>query len=103
VAVVWLGYDKPRSLGSHVSGASLALPVWIDFMATALKNVPVKELTAPEDVIKMDGDWRYSDWALGGGIVSLGLDDQAINPGLVAQPSPPPATTSTMAPASAEQ
>jgi penicillin-binding protein 1A len=103
VAVVWLGYDSPRSLGSHASGASLALPVWIDFMAAALKSVPAKELTAPTDVIKVDGDWRYSEWALGGGIVSLGLDDQVIGPGLIAQPSPPPAITSTVAPASAAQ
>jgi penicillin-binding protein 1A len=104
VAVVWLGYDTPRSLGSHASGASLALPVWIDFMATALKNVPVKEVSAPEDVIKIDGDWRYSDWVLGGGIVSLGLDDQAIGPGLAAQPSLPQATaTATTAPVSAAQ
>ncbi len=103
VAVVWLGYDKPRSLGSHASGASLALPVWIDFMAAALKNVPVKELSAPEDVIKVDGDWRYSDWALGGGIVSLGMDEQVIGPGLIAQPPPPLTMTSTVAPASAAQ
>ena len=103
VAVVWLGYDRPRSLGSHASGASLALPVWIDFMAAALKNVPVNELGAPEDVIKVDGDWRYSDWALGGGIVSLGMDEQVIGPGLIAQAPPPLAMTSTVAPASAAQ
>jgi penicillin-binding protein 1A len=103
VAVVWLGYDNPRSLGSHASGASLALPAWIEFMAAALKNVPVKEVSAPADVIKVDGDWRYSDWALGGGIVSLGLDDQAIGPELIAQPSPALATTSTVVPASSAQ
>jgi penicillin-binding protein 1A len=88
VAVVWLGYDAPRSLGSHASGASLALPAWIEFMATALKNVAVKEVAAPADVIKVDGQWRYSDWALGGGITSLGMDDQIVEPGLIAQPSP---------------
>ena len=103
VAVVWLGYDRPRSLGSHASGASLALPVWIDFMAAALKNVPVNELGAPEDVIRVDGDWRYSDWALGGGIVSLGMDGQVIGPGLIAQAPPPLTITSTVAPASAAQ
>ncbi len=97
VAVVWLGYDNPRSLGSHASGASLALPAWIEFMAAALKNVPVKEVTAPADVIKVDGQWRYSEWALGGGIVSLGLDDQAIGPGLIPQPTPSPSPSPTMA------
>ncbi len=90
VAVVWLGYDAPRSLGSHASGASLALPAWIEFMATALKNVPVKEVTAPADVIDVDGQWFYSDWALGGGIATLGLDDQDIGPALIPQPSVAP-------------
>ncbi len=103
VAVVWLGYDTPRSLGSHASGASLALPVWIDFMASALKNVPVKEVAAPADVIKVDGSWRYSEWALGGGIDSLGLDEQVIGPGLIAQPVFSPAVESPLAPASAAQ
>ena len=88
VAVVWLGYDSPRSLGSHASGATLALPAWIDFMANALKNVPVRELTAPEGVIKIDGNWRYAEWALGGGIVSLGLDNEPISPALIPQPPP---------------
>jgi penicillin-binding protein 1A len=99
VAVVWLGYDTPRTLGSHASGASLALPAWIEFMATALKNVPVKEVAAPADVIKMDGQWRYSDWALGGGIDSLGLDDQVIEPGLIPQPPAPPAVDAAPKPA----
>jgi penicillin-binding protein 1A len=103
VAVVWLGYDNPRSLGSHASGASLALPVWIEFMASALKNVPVKEVAAPADVILVDGHWRYSDWALGGGIDTLGLDDQAIGPGLIPQPPAPPAIEGPAAAASSAQ
>jgi penicillin-binding protein 1A len=103
VAVVWMGYDEPRSLGSHASGASLALPAWIEFMAIALKNVPVKEVAAPADVVQIDGNWRYSDWALGGGIDTLGLDDQAIGPSLIPQPSPPPVSESPAAPASSAQ
>lgn len=83
VAVVWLGHDDPRSLGSHASGASLALPAWIEFMATALKDVPVREVSPPEGVLKIDGNWRYAEWALGGGITSLGLDNQMIGPGLI--------------------
>lgn len=83
VAVVWLGYDDPRSLGNHASGASLALPAWIEFMTTALKDVPVREVSPPEGVLKIDGNWRYAEWALGGGIISLGLDNQVIGPGLI--------------------
>ena len=91
VAVVWLGHDDPRSLGSHASGASLALPAWIEYMTTALKDVPVAELQAPEGVVQVDGHWRYSEWTEGGHIVSLGLDDQVIGPALIPQ-APQPAT-----------
>ncbi len=95
VAVVWLGYDTPRSLGSHASGASLALPVWIEFMATALKQVAVKEVVPPSDVIKLDGNWRYSDMALDAGIPSLGFDNPIIEPGLNPQLSTSPTITSS--------
>jgi penicillin-binding protein 1A len=83
VAVVWIGYDDPRSLGSHASGGSLALPAWIEFMGKVLKDVPVHEVSPPEGVIKVDGDWVYDEWALGGAIPSLGLDDQVIGPALI--------------------
>jgi penicillin-binding protein 1A len=33
---VWLGYDEKKSLGAKESGARAALPIWIDFMKTAL-------------------------------------------------------------------
>jgi penicillin-binding protein 1A len=33
---VWIGYDEKKSLGAKESGARAALPVWMDFMKTAL-------------------------------------------------------------------
>jgi len=39
VAVAWIGHDEPRSLGQRESGGGLALPIWIDYMAQALKGV----------------------------------------------------------------
>jgi penicillin-binding protein 1A len=60
VAVVWMGYDQPKSLGKHESGGGLALPIWLDYMATALKNVPVYQATPPEGVEQSAGDWVYS-------------------------------------------
>jgi len=36
-----MGYDEPRSLGERESGGGLALPIWIEFMATALRGVPL--------------------------------------------------------------
>jgi penicillin-binding protein 1A len=87
VAVVWVGYDTPRSLGSHASGSSLALPAWIQFMSTALARQPVKALDVPEGVVQTDAGWRYAEWANGGFITSLGMDDQVISPSLI--PAPP--------------
>ena len=38
VAVVWIGYDQPRSLGKDETGGKAALPIWIRYMATALQG-----------------------------------------------------------------
>jgi penicillin-binding protein 1A len=37
-AVVWMGFDLPRSLGPNETGAVAALPVWISYMGAALKG-----------------------------------------------------------------
>ena len=61
VAVAWLGHDQPRSLGSRESGGGLALPIWIDYMATARKAVPQAAAPQPSDgLVWRDGDWVYA-------------------------------------------
>ena len=72
VAIVWMGYDNPRSLGDRETGSSLSLPVWINFMETALKGVPVMEPTAPEGVVNVGGEWYFEEYARGGGVANLG-------------------------------
>ncbi len=67
VAIVWMGYDNPRSLGDRETGGSLSLPVWINFMETALKGVPVMEPSAPEGVVNVGGEWYYDEYAPGRG------------------------------------
>jgi penicillin-binding protein 1A len=49
VGVVWIGYDEPRKLGDRETGGGLALPVWIDYMTTMLRGVPVQEPAPPSD------------------------------------------------------
>ena len=90
VAVVWVGYDTPRSLGTRASGSALALPAWIDYMSVALHGVPVQEVQPPEGVVRAGDDWRYAEWAEGGFIDSLGVDGQAISPALAVRPATPP-------------
>ena len=76
-AITWIGYDTPRKLGARETGGGLSLPVWIEFMAQALKNVPVMELAAPEGVVNVGGEWFYDEYAGGAGISSLGLNSGA--------------------------
>ena len=76
VAVVWMGYDTPRSLGDRETGGGLSLPVWIDFMQTALKGVPVMEPAAPEGVVNVGGEWFYEEYARGNGVDSLGVSGE---------------------------
>ena len=77
VAVVWIGYDTPRKLGSRETGGGLSLPVWIDYMSHALKGVPVEELAAPPGVVNVNSEWYFSEYALGEGVSSLGLEENA--------------------------
>ncbi len=48
---VWVGYDKPHPLGDRESGARAALPIWIDYMAEALKGVPDHPLERPPGLV----------------------------------------------------
>jgi penicillin-binding protein 1A len=50
VAIAWIGYDQPRSLGSKETGGHAALPMWIDYMASALKNIPDVPYEVPEGI-----------------------------------------------------
>ncbi|MDR7305718.1 penicillin-binding protein 1A [Rhodoferax saidenbachensis] len=75
-AVTWIGYDTPRKLGDRETGGGLSLPVWISFMETALKGVPVMEPVAPEGVVHLGNEWFYEEYAKGAGISSLGLSDK---------------------------
>ncbi len=73
-AVTWIGYDTPRKLGDRETGGGLSLPVWITFMETALKNVPVQEPSAPEGVVHVGGEWYYDEYAKSSGVSGVGLE-----------------------------
>jgi len=51
VAIAWIGFDQPRTLGTNETGAVAALPIWMNFMAKVLKGVPEQPLTPPEGVL----------------------------------------------------
>ena len=72
VAVSWMGYDDPRSLGGREFGATLAMPIWIDYMKAALTKQPVVERIAPEGVMRETDDWTYGEYA--GNAGTRGID-----------------------------
>jgi len=50
VAGVFMGMDQPQSLGGHETGASVAAPVFKEFMASALKDVPNTPFRIPPGI-----------------------------------------------------
>jgi penicillin-binding protein 1A len=46
-------------------------------MEHALKGVPVVQYTPPEGVVNSGGEWYYNEYAFGGGVTSLGMDEPA--------------------------
>lgn len=73
VVATWVGYDKPRNLGSRETGGGLSLPIWIQYMQSALQGVPVMEYTPPAGVISAGGDWYYQEYGPGRGVRSIGV------------------------------
>jgi penicillin-binding protein 1A len=51
VTTVWVGKDDFKPLGSGEYGGRAALPIWIDFMGSSLKDLPEADLTPPAGVI----------------------------------------------------
>ena len=51
VATVWVGFDRVAPLGKRETGAQAALPLWMDYMRTALADLPETELERPPNVV----------------------------------------------------
>ncbi|MEM7193480.1 MAG: penicillin-binding protein 1A [Pseudomonadota bacterium] len=51
ITTVYIGFDEPEHLGRRESGASAALPIWVDFMEEVLKDFPEKEASIPENIV----------------------------------------------------
>jgi penicillin-binding protein 1A len=69
VAVAWMGYDQPRSLGRSETGAQSALPIWMQFMGRSLQGVPQKGWPMPSGIVTLrinpDTGTRLSESVMG--------------------------------------
>lgn len=53
VAVAWVGFDQPTPMGRGEVGGRAALPIWTDFMRSALKSVPQSTLPRPGGLVNI--------------------------------------------------
>jgi penicillin-binding protein 1A len=51
VAVSWIGFDTPQTLGRNETGAQAALPIWMGYMGAVLKGAPEYPLTPPDGIV----------------------------------------------------
>ena len=49
-AGVWVGFDEKKTLGARETGARAALPIWMDFMSTALAGKDPGQFQPPPEL-----------------------------------------------------
>ena len=80
VAITWIGYDTPRKLGERETGGVLSLPVWIEYMQSALAGKPLANYVVPTGLVQVGGEWQFEEYTGTAGVVSLGLDERTSTP-----------------------
>ena len=79
VAVVWMGYDQPKSLGSREFGAQLALPIWVDYMGHALRGVPQYVDPVPAGLVNINDEIYFDNFTPGNGLITnVGMTEDTI-------------------------
>ncbi|MFY0640873.1 MAG: penicillin-binding protein 1A [Bermanella sp.] len=53
VANVWVGFDSPRTLGRWAFGSNTALPIWVEYMKVALKDMPESPIKQPDGLVSI--------------------------------------------------
>ncbi len=53
VATAWVGFDDHSPLGSTETGGRAPLPIWLDFMRAAHKDLPSREFEVPPGVVQL--------------------------------------------------
>lgn len=48
---MFVGFDRPEALGESEQGATVAVPIWIDYMKQALKDSPESMMPRPDGLV----------------------------------------------------
>jgi penicillin-binding protein 1A len=62
---VWVGFDKPRTLGPQEQGGVTAAPIFLDFMKSATKDMPPRNFTQPRGVVAVRAGAGYEYYKRG--------------------------------------
>jgi len=63
VAVAWIGFPTPRNMGNGETGGTAALPMWINYMRSALAGAPEILLPRPGGIkSSLAGEGDYEDY-----------------------------------------
>ena len=52
----WMGFDQPKKLGNKETGGVAALPIWIGYMQTALRDVEQQVLSMPDGLSEVSDE-----------------------------------------------
>jgi penicillin-binding protein 1A len=75
LAGIWVGFDDMRPLGKGEAGGKAAVPIFVDFMKTALKGRPPRTFTPPPGVVTVRIDKRTGLLAAPGEAESETMDE----------------------------
>ena len=51
VTTVFVGFDTPEPMGEREQGATIAVPIWIDYMRAALADTPETTMPRPDGIV----------------------------------------------------
>ena len=78
VSAVYIGFDRPRSMGRSAFGGTIALPVWLEYMRYALKGQPNVNVPAPAGMVQKGRDFYLNEFQSTN--PALPLDNRADGP-----------------------
>src|SRR6185503_6653535 len=116
---VWVGYDRPRSLGKDETGSRVAVPIWVNYMSKVLGDSPKEDFTMPDRIVLVPVDLdpsnecvrvvpiafvRGTEPAVGCGTRRQSVPGSETPPGVTPPSLPPaPGTPQSSVPAPASQ
>jgi penicillin-binding protein 1A len=87
VAVSWVGFDQPKTLGRNQTGGVVALPIWLGYMEHVLPDYPEMFRSMPEGIVAMPTGPLAGESTK---LVPEFFYREAVPPPDVLQPLPPP-------------